>query len=256
MTRKTGSDERCGEFYLDLMKRCLVNTIYQDAAYPSSEVEPGVFDSEVRAEGRDWPTIAHTMIGLRRLDDIQFCVEDVLARGVPGDLVETGVWRGGATIFMRAILKAHDVTDRRVWVADSFEGLPPPNPERYPRDEGDRLYTADQLRVSLEEVQANFSRYGLLDGQVRFLKGWFRETLPGAPIERLAVMRLDGDMYESTMDALTYLYPKLSPHGHVIIDDYGAIAACRAAVQDFREAHRIREPIRRIDWTGVCWQRT
>lgn len=255
-TGKEGPDERCREFYLDLMKRCLVNTIYQDTAYPSSDIEPGAFDLEVRAEGRDWPTLAHTMIGLRRLDNIQFCVEDVLARGVPGDLVETGVWRGGATIFMRAILKAHNVTDRRVWVADSFEGLPPPNPEKYPRDGGDQLHTAHQLRVSLEEVQANFCRYGLLDGQVRFLKGWFRETLPNAPIDRVAVMRLDGDMYESTMDALTYLYPKLSPGGYVIIDDHGAIPACRAAVEDFRKAHRVRETILTIDWTGVYWQRT
>ena len=162
--------------YLDLMKRCLTNWIYGDW-----EAVPG--DAERRAEGKDWPATGHTMVGLKRLDNIQACVEDVLARDVPGDLIETGVWRGGATIFMRSILKAYGVTDRRVWVADPFEGLPPPNPDRYPSDRGDNLHTFKELAVPLESVRANFERYGLLDDQVQFLKGWFRDTLPRAPID-------------------------------------------------------------------------
>ena len=153
-------------------------------------------------------------------------------------------WRGGATIFMRAVLKAYGVTDRYVWVADSFEGLPPPETGKYPHDAGDRLHEARELAVSLEEVKANFERYGLLDDQVRFLKGWFRDTLPAAPIERLAVLRLDGDMYESTMDTLVNLYPKLSEGGYAIVDDYGAIPACRQAVNDYRSANAITEKIR------------
>ena len=133
-----------------------------------------------------------------------------LTDGVPGDLIETGVWRGGATILMRAILKARGVTDRVVWVADSFAGLPAPNAARYPLDAGINLHRFPQLAVTLERVQDNFRRYGLLDDQVRFLKGWFRDTLPAAPIERLAVLRLDGDLYESTIQALESLYDKLS----------------------------------------------
>ena len=111
--------------YLDLMKRCLTNLIYQDHNILHGHQKP--FDEHVRTDGRDWPACAHTMVGLKRLDNLQFCVEDVLTRGVPGDLMETGVWRGGATILMRAILKVHGVTDRCVWAADSFEGLPPPD---------------------------------------------------------------------------------------------------------------------------------
>ena len=122
------------------------------------------------------------MIGMKRLDNLQHCVEDTLARQVPGDLIETGVWRGGASIFMRGILRAHGVSDRTVWVADSFQGLPPPNPDAYPADAGDPLHTFDYLAVSLEDVKSHFERYGLLDDQVRFLKGWFRDTLPAAPI--------------------------------------------------------------------------
>ena len=235
-----------GSLYLDLMKRALSGWIHADDS----------FDPGLREKGGDWPENAQTMIGLKRLDNLQFCVEDALARGVPGDLIETGVWRGGATIFMRAILKAHSVEDRRVWVADSFEGLPPPDPERYPQDRGDQLHTFDQLAVSVEQVRANFERYGLLDEQVGFLEGWFRDTLPEAPTERLAVVRLDGDMYESTMDALVNLYPKLSVGGYLIVDDYGAVPTCRQAVHDYREAHGVHEELRPIDWTGVFWQRS
>ena len=196
------------------------------------------------------------MIGLKRLDS-QSCLEDVLTHGVPGDLIETGVWRGGSTIFMRAILKAHGVTDRRVWVADSFEGLPPPDSKTFPADEGSEFHTARQLAIPLEQVKSHFERYGLLDDQVRFLKGWFRDTLHVAPIDRLAILRLDGDMYESTMQALEPLVPKLSVGGYIIVNDAeSAVPACRQAVQDFRQANNIREPIVPIDWTGVYWQRS
>jgi Macrocin-O-methyltransferase (TylF) len=109
--------------------------------------------------------------------------------------------------------------------------------------------------VSLEEVKANFAKYGLLDDRVVFLKGWFKDTLPSAPIERLAVLRLDGDMYESTMVALTSLYDKVSSNGFVIIDDYGCIESCRKAVHDFRESRGISEPILDIDGFGVYWRK-
>ncbi len=173
---------------------------------------------------------------------------------IPGDLIETGVWWGGATIFMRAILKAYGITDRTVWVADSFEGVPPPDAEKYPADAGWDLAQFDCLAVSLEDVRANFDRYGLLDQQVRFLKGWFRDTLPTAPIEQLAVLRLDGDLYESTMDALSNLYPKLSVGGYAIIDDY-MVSACAKAVQDYRRQHGINEKIEVIDTEGIFWRK-
>ncbi|WP_018503386.1 TylF/MycF family methyltransferase [Parafrankia discariae] len=208
-----------------------------------------------RGDGRDWPRLAHTMTGVRRMESLQYCVEQVLRDGVAGDLIETGVWRGGSCILMRGVLAAYGDTERTVWVADSFEGLPPPDPARYAADAGDTHHQNRALAVSLEEVRDNFRRYGLLDGQVRFLKGWFRDTLPAAPIDRLAVLRLDGDMYESTVDALRGLYPKLSPGGFCVVDDYGAIEGCRAAVDDFRRTAGIEEEIVRIDWTGVYWRK-
>ena len=213
------------------------------------------FDPRLREEGKDWPADAETMVGLRRLDNIQYCVEKVLRQEVPGDLIETGVWRGGSTIFMRALLKVYGDTERKVWVADSFQGLPKSNPEAYPEDCEFDLSIYPELAVSLDQVKANFSRYGLLDDQVCFLVGWFRDTLPGAPIERLALLRLDGDLYESTMDALRALYPKLSPGGYVIIDDYGAVPPCKSAVDEYRAEYGITEPLEQIDWSGVFWRK-
>lgn len=236
--------------YLELMKDCLTGQIYEDPPLQG----PG-FQPEWREQGLDWPTRAHSMIGNRRMVNLWQLCHDVIIQGVPGDFIETGVWRGGACIFMRAILKTYGVEDRIVWLADSFDGLPSPNEEKYPLDRGSLLHTHRALAVPLEEVQNNFRKYGLLDRQVRFLRGWFKDTLPAAPIDRLAVLRLDGDLYESTMDALDALYGKLSPGGYVIVDDYSLIDACRAAVDEFRERHRIDEPIQGIDTSAIYWQK-
>jgi O-methyltransferase len=180
----------------------------------------------------------------------------VLREEVPGHFIEAGVWRGGACIFMRAVLKAYGDNSRQIWVADSFEGLPKPD-GRYKQDENDLHWTMNhELAVSLDHVKSNFSKYGLLDERVHFLKGWFKDTLPNAPIERLALIRLDGDMYSSTMDSLLNLYPKLSVGGFVIIDDYGGIDECRKAVDEFRASSQIETPIIKIDRRGIYWKKS
>jgi O-methyltransferase len=267
-------------FYLELLKRTLTRyDLEPEWRYvPYDNTQPGLgpglrrgvqalirrrglelvwphrTDREVREWGRDWPDAAETMIGFARIEQLQAAVEDVIARGIPGDLIETGVWRGGACIFMRGVLAAHGVTDRTVWVADSFAGLPEASSE-YPADTaGLPFWEMPGLVVSQEEVRRNFEKYGLLDDQVRFLKGWFKDTLPAAPIEQLAVLRLDGDMYESTIQALEALYPKVSAGGYVIVDDYGAVEGCRLAVDDYRGEHGIAAPLVSIDGAGVYWQ--
>lgn len=242
------------QLYLDLMKRVLVNSIYEDQG-TAVNLKLQEYDPKTREIGRDWPTVAHTMIGMKRLENIQFCLEDIIANRVPGDCIETGVWRGGATIFMRAILKAYGDTTRKVWVADSFEGLPPPDPENYPADKGVNLNKFDILSVSVTDVKRNFSKYGLLDNQVIFLKGFFRDTLPDAPIERLSLLRLDGDLYESTIQALEYLYPKLSKGGYVIVDDYYTNPWCAKAVSDYREDNGITESMINIDKDALYWKK-
>lgn len=221
-------------------------------------VEPAPVDATKRAEGRDWPQNGETMLGKARLDNIQDCVTKALEDDVPGDLIEAGVWRGGAAILMRAVLAARGITDRSVWLADSFEGLPAPDTDRYPQDAGLDLSSVPVLQVGVEQVKANFAKYGLLDDQVKFLPGWFKDTLPTAPIGQLAVIRLDGDLYESTIDSIAALYPKLSVGGYLIVDDYNAPGWDRAAgqaIRDYRDQQGITEAIEEVDWTAIYWRR-
>jgi Macrocin-O-methyltransferase (TylF) len=240
------------KLYLDLMQNCIVNTIYED---PNNGFwSAKVFDGQLREQGRDWPSQAHSMIGTRRMSNLRQIMEFVIANNVPGDFIETGVWRGGACIMARAVMKAYGVTDRYVWVADSFCGLPEPNP-KYAADANDKHHSYPELAVSLEDVKSNFAKYDLLDAQVMFLKGWFSETLPSAEIKSLAVLRLDGDMYESTMDGLTNLYDKVSRGGFVIVDDFGAVMGCQRAILDFRKERDIQDVIQNIDGLGVFWQK-
>jgi O-methyltransferase len=281
--------------YLDLMKECLTAIIYDESAWyvlGSLEgtrsfsfkelvkrllvrfawrkglllVKPVALDLEAverRKLGRSWPLFGYTMIGLQRLNNIQTCIENVLRDGVEGDLIEAGAWRGGATIFMRAVLKYYGVRDRIVWVADSFEGLPAltASQAQYADDLSVDVKTLNNggpmqlgLSVSLEKVKSNFAKFNLLDDQVRFLKGWFRDTLPAAPIDKLALLRLDGDMYQSTMDTLVTLHHKVSAGGYVIVDDYYCWPHCKQAVDDFRQARGIVDQIENIDLDAVYWR--
>lgn len=271
--------------YLDLLKRCLTREIFRDQevvdAYWSADDDlgdPAAVVERFRSRGmrivqparppgftpreQDWLPNAETMVGVARLDNVQELATRALGDGVPGDLVETGVWRGGTSILMRAVLEAFGDTARSVWVCDSFQGLPEPDVERYPADAPWASKSAldeainSVLVVPLEQVQANFARYGLLDERVRFLAGWFEDTLPGAPIEQIALLRLDGDLYQSTMDALVALEPRVSPGGFVIVDDYNGIESCRQAVIDYRAERGIDDPIHEVDWTAVWWRKS
>jgi O-methyltransferase len=261
--------------YLELLMGCLTRELFLDQEWWDADLSEWPGDAEstaaelrqrgwrmvrrgdpaARAEGRDWPPTAETMVGDARLRNVAELCAAAVRDGVPGDFIETGVWRGGVTILMKAVLAATGDTDRTVWVADSFEGLPVPDGERYPADAHLDWSGVTALKVGADAVRANFERYGLLDDQVRFLEGWFCDTLPDAPIEQLAVLRLDGDLYQSTMDALVALEPRVSSGGYVIVDDYGGWESCRAAVEDYRSANGITAPITKVDWTGVWWQK-
>jgi O-methyltransferase len=261
------ADAPIGERYLDLLKRRLVrferggrvrrtplsgplNDLLQGHGLEIVQVTPTP-QSAYEDGSEQLPEDAETMIGLKRLTQLQEATRDVVARGVPGDLLEAGAWRGGATILMRAALEVYGDRKRSVWVADSFDGLPRPDIAHYPLDAG-WLNQRVELATPLDTVKDNFRMYGWLDERVRFLPGWFKKTLPNAPIERLAILRVDADMYESTMQALQFLYPKVSPGGIVIVDDY-ALDTCKIAVDDFRRERGITAPMTRIDWTGVFW---
>ena len=200
--------------------------------------------------GAKVPKTAITMIGKVRLHQLRQAVETVLRENIPGDLIETGVWRGGACVMMRAVLSAHKIIDRKVYVADSFCGLPIPN-SQYPADCNSPLHTYSGLSISLEDVKRNFN---LPDSQVEFVQGWFKDTLPKLNTT-FAVARLDGDMYESTWDALTSLYDKVVPGGFIIVDDWGGVDACRYAVLDFVTSRKLRPAFAEVNWATIYWRK-
>lgn len=268
----------CGEArlvntYLDLLEEVLLGTIYKDPpldpwngivknaqgeilkpgeASATWIIEPGVYDEEKRRNGLDWPATALTMCGWFRLRNLRMLAQEVLARGIPGHFIETGVWRGGSCIMLAAVLQEEAETHRRVFVCDSFEGLPKPSRAE---DANDLHHVmAPLLAVSLEDVRENFRRFGLLADNVKFVKGWFKDTLP-ALAGPFSLVRLDGDMYESTMDSLNALYSKLSPGGSLIVDDY-SLPNCKRAVTEFRALNNITDEIRMIDANGIYWRKS
>ncbi len=257
--------------YLDLLKGCLTASLYDESAWRILEQDGSIvrrqlvkglakrnkiiihaapYEPDRRENGTDWPMFAYTMVGRKRLDSLEACIRDVVRRGIDGDIVETGVWRGGCCIFMRAVLR--ELRDpRTIWACDSFAGMPAP---KSANDEVD-LSSMKYLAISLEQVRNNFRRFGLLDEQVRFLKGWFCDSLPNAPIKTISILRLDGDLYHSTMDALTNLYHKVSRSGYVIVDDYGSWPECKRAVHDFLDTRGLAPRLVPVgDGQAVYWQ--
>jgi O-methyltransferase len=274
MTERRDSLPPLADAYLDLMERVLTGVIIEDPPVLTEEhrrffrfiaksitahsdpddAEMGRYQFSWREKGWDTPSQAFTMIGLKRLRNFRNLIVRAIEDGVAGDILEAGVWRGGASILARAVLRAAADTSRRVFLADSFQGLPPPN-AAFPQDADSTLHQHRELAVSLESVQANFAKFDLLDERVVFLKGWFRDTMPSAPVTRLAVLRLDGDLYESTIDPLTHLFDRIPPGGWVIVDDY-FIPACKAAVSDFLGPRGLTPEILPIDGMGVYFQKT
>jgi hypothetical protein len=265
------SDRFLRELYLDLVQKVIINEIYEDPPLERSLigrllVKVGIytrheatreFDRRTRELGLDWPSVAHSMIGGKRMSNLRNLLVDVIENQVEGDFIETGVWRGGACIYAKAIMTSYGITDRKVWLADSFSGLPTSDGTKYEADKNDLHSKEEALSVSREEVENNFNAYGLLDENVEFLVGWFKDTLPKAPINKIAVLRLDGDMYESTIDAMEALYHKISPNGYVIVDDYHAVEGCKLAIHDYLDQHCQGESvnIEEIDGTGVFWKK-
>lgn len=269
--------------YLDLVMFAVTNLIYPEhelrleqlerGPFPGDEVEQqrrsrdiryddpsayaGLVASKLDGQVRDRRVTrySHTMIGMKRLQNLERCAASVFRDRVPGDFLEAGVCQGGASIFLRALQVAYEEPQRLTWVADSFRGLPPPTDEVDLRHGMDLTEARHPwLAASLTAVRDNFRTYDLLSEQVRFLEGWFADTLPSAPVERLALLRIDGDLHSSTSEVLEALYDRVSPGGYVVVDDYSAFEACRTAVDEFLVQ---QEPVTltRIDWTGVCWRK-
>lgn len=256
--------------YLDLVKRAIGDFIYyldelllrnnveENKPWMYTDMRTGqkhILDNywDLKEHGLTQALYQHSIIGWKRMNQLQEAVETVIREKIPGDLIETGVFRGGACVLMRAVLEAYEDRERKVFVADSFQGFP----LEALRARG--IANPKEMQQSvpdLDEVKKVFEIYHLLDDQVVFLPGWFSDTLPEAEIDQLAVLRLDSDFYESTWECLEMLYPKVSPGGFVIVDDYYAFDECRAAVKEYRKAHQIQDYVERIDAVGVYWRKS
>lgn len=253
--------------YLDLLKLCLCDLTGVTTREVTSDRNKRAFTRELtggdqlgwRVEGKDWPLDGLTMVGLRRLDDLQLCVETVVRDGVDGDLIEAGVWRGGASILIRATLDSLGGDDRTLWVADSFKGFPAPAEHHVTADREleSHMWEVHFPTSTVEEVRSYFERFGC-DRGLRFVAGFFEDTMQGLRGRRWSLIRLDADTYQATRLALEALYPGLARGGYLILDDYFHPLlpdSCRKAVDGFRRERAITEPIEQIDFTGARWRR-
>ena len=191
-----------------------------------------------------------TLLSKSQLDLIETAIVTVERNKVPGDLIEAGIWRGGAVIFMRAMLDAYQIKKRRIFAADSFAGIP-----LNTRVRGDPVdQWRDRWAASLDDVKGNIRRFGMLDDRIEFVVGFFADTLGSLANERFAVARLDSDSYDSVETSLEHLYPRLSKGGVLIIDDWHLVG-CRQAVEDYRARHGIFDAVEVVDGNGY-WIKT
>ncbi len=254
--------------YLDLLRKCVTREMFADTGYAVTPrghtlksrmakvvleilsrkqlklVRENQTTLEDKLEGRGWPGTAESMSGSRRLEFFQKVLYVIERDGVRGDFFEGGCWRGGAVIMMLGALRALGMSDRKVWAADSFEGYPAPGPDSTAEDRF--LYEqGSYFRISRGDFEANVAKYQLMSDALVVLEGYFDRSLPTAPIDRLALIRIDIDGYEGTRAILENLYPKLSPGGFVVVDDYG-VEGARRAIDGYLAEHHPSASIRSI----------
>ncbi|CAH1777233.1 unnamed protein product [Owenia fusiformis] len=220
------------EKYLDLMKTVITGMNCLSA----KELQ----ESNPRKLDNAW-TERLSLIGISGLRNIQELLENVISNDIPGDFLEAGVWRGGGSIFAKAVINSYNQShDRKVWLCDSFQGLPKSTNKK----DNDYFSSLKWIKISEDIVKQNFRRFSLLDDTVHFVKGWFVYSLPCIrnKIKHISVLRMDGDMYESLTDTFYNLYDLVPIGGYIIIDDWN-IPEARKAVTEFRRMHQIESKL-------------
>jgi cephalosporin hydroxylase/glycosyltransferase involved in cell wall biosynthesis len=202
--------------------------------------------------------LAPTTMGRAQLDRVGAAAVGALAAGVAGDFAEIGVGGGGGGALMRAVLHAHEVADRRVWVADRF--LATATGARTATAPADGIADAPDLPPAvrrwasdINQVRDRFARFGLLDDRVRFLHGDPAETLVDSPIGALALLRLGEGLGTDAAIALELLHPHLSPGAEVIISGT-ADPEVDQAVDRSRARLGVTAPVERVDWNSIAWR--
>lgn len=227
-------------YYLDLLEKTLLDAVYRPFD-PRNGFQP----------------YAYSMISPERMRDVRMACETVIRENIHGAFVETGICRGGALMMMQGVNRDfyHDNCNhyfRPVFGFDSFNGVPRPYMEQ---DKGLNLFTFPELAVSKAQVEKNFRNLDLWGDNVRLVEGWFKDSLPVTDTGPIAVLRLDGDLASSTLEAFENLYPRLSIGGFVLVDDYNDIPQCKWATDKYRQEHGITEDIVESDWTGIYWRK-
>jgi cephalosporin hydroxylase len=187
--------------------------------------------------------LAYAGFGRARLEHLDACLQLVRDEAVEGDLVDSETGRGGAAIYMRGFLEAHELPGPRVWVADRFAGGSSTLPD-----------TSSRFPPDLDTVREAFARFDLLDDRVVFLQGTPSGALAQASIAEVALLRVGSNDSEELRAVLEALYDRVAPGGFVVVDAYGA-ADCRATVDSFRSSQGIVDPLQRIDWSGAAWRK-
>jgi len=258
--------ERAREAYFEVIKNYVTGGIFGKAeksvipALGNSTLVTSRFEAEKRQWGEDWTYLGLTMTGCDRVQNVQDLISDIIKKNVSGGYMETGVWRGGSSIFARAVMRAYGEGNRKLFVCDSFAGLPPGERQLDSRDKG--WDKTSYLEVGVDTVVDNFRRLSLLDHNVIFAQGFFNVSMPRLRyhVDQLAILRMDGDMYESTVDVLYHMYDKLELNGYVIVDDWiqnhGEDFPSKTAVEDFWAVHGLKPNIFEIDGCSVYWKKT
>lgn len=225
----------------------MTGTLYNDIIMNESTIEIDFKLDDRRFRGNDWPgETGHTMVGNLRIRNIKETLLDVIASNVKGDFAEFGVWRGGSCIYAAGLFEVMGITDRQVHVFDAFGTL----------DAGTGGYGAsnDYLAVNKTQVKFNFWKYGLLENdKVHFYQGLFQETAPQFKQylqengKVLAVLRIDGNFYDSYYSVLENLFDLVSENGYVIFDDIRSHPAVQKAWKDFQKSHGIDIQLTHID---------
>eukprot|EP00419_Tripos_fusus_P004927 CAMPEP_0172692072 /NCGR_PEP_ID=MMETSP1074-20121228/24983_1 /TAXON_ID=2916 /ORGANISM="Ceratium fusus, Strain PA161109" /LENGTH=410 /DNA_ID=CAMNT_0013512205 /DNA_START=29 /DNA_END=1258 /DNA_ORIENTATION=- len=257
----TPSDQKLMNLYLHGVRDILTGATLKTRSiqFPEGK-KASPFNEKVRWKGGDWCEYCFTMAGGARVQNVRDLVEETITKNVPGDWLEAGAWRGGCSIMARVVQNVMgEDANRRTYVCDSFSGLPLASTSA----DNDNWHQQHFLEVSQSEVEGNFKRFVPLDDNVRFRKGYFSESLPKVREEllaqgrQLAVLRGDGDMYESYMDILYNLYEFVPVGGYFICDDCHGIPGAQRAIDDFRKHNAIGDPIQIISDSagGSFWRK-
>jgi O-methyltransferase len=202
----------------------------------------------------------YTLTSPERIHALIEATRYIVQHRIAGDIVECGVWRGGSMMAVaRVLLELGDVS-RDLWLFDTFDGMTPPT-ERDVRFDG--ITAAEILAIHkkevptsywayapLAEVRQNLARTGYDSNKIHFVQGRVEDTLPEQAPQRISLLRLDTDWYESTYHELRHLFPRLSSGGVLIIDDYGWFKGCRQATDEYIQEHDLRLLLVRIDHPG------